>query len=169
MAFIVRVPVLSLLITVVPPSVSTSVSDLTTALASASRCAPDDNINCTNVGRPVGMAEIAVDTHRTSVSVSWPRAIPKMAMTHRRPGQDPEELRQAVELTLERRLRALRRRDHVGDVAHLGRPVATTTDASPSSPGCSGRRGSSCRRAPSLCRGDRGVLGDRFSPVSDAS
>ena len=28
------------------------------------------------------MAEIAVDTHsRTSVSVSWPRAIPNMAMT----------------------------------------------------------------------------------------
>jgi hypothetical protein len=82
MAFIVRVPVLSLLITVVPPSVSTSVSDLTTALASARRCAPDDNINCTNVGKPVGMAEIAVDTHSsTSVSVSWPRAIPKTAMT----------------------------------------------------------------------------------------
>ena len=81
MAFIVSVPVLSLLITVVPPSVSTSVSDLTTALASASRCAPDDNINCTNVGRPVGMAEIAVDTHNsTSVSASWSRAIPKMAM-----------------------------------------------------------------------------------------
>ena len=82
MAFIVRVPVLSLLITVVPPSVSTSVSDLTTALDSARRCAPDDSISCTNVGRPVGMAEIAVDTHsRTSVSVSWPRAIPTMAMT----------------------------------------------------------------------------------------
>ena len=82
MAFIVSVPVLSLLITVVPPSVSTSVSDLTTALASARRCAPDDSISCTNVGRPVGMAEIAVDTHSsTSVSVSWPRAIPKMAMT----------------------------------------------------------------------------------------
>jgi len=41
------------LITVVPPSVSTSVRDLTTALDSASRCAPEDSINCTNVGRPV--------------------------------------------------------------------------------------------------------------------
>ena len=69
MAFIVSVPVLSLLITVVPPSVSTSVSDLTTAFASASRCAPDDSISCTNVGRPVGMAEIAVEMH-SSTSVS---------------------------------------------------------------------------------------------------
>ena len=56
-AFIVSVPVLSLLMTVVPPSVSTSVRDLTTAFDSASRCAPEDSIVCTNVGRPVGMAD----------------------------------------------------------------------------------------------------------------
>ena len=71
MAFIVSVPVLSLLITVVPPSVSTSVSDLTTALCSARRCAPDDNMSCTHVGSPVGMAEIAVViASKISVSVS---------------------------------------------------------------------------------------------------
>ena len=109
--------------TVVPPSVSTSVSDFTTALASARCCAPDDSIVCTNVGRPIGIAEIAVEMHSsTSVSVSWPRAMPTMAMIgDRRPGEEPEDLRQAVELALQRRLRALRRRDHVGDVAHLGR------------------------------------------------
>ena len=81
-AFIVSVPVLSLLMTVVPPSVSTSVSDLTTALASARRCAPDDSIVWTNVGRPVGIAAIAVETHSsTRVVVSWPRTMPKMAIT----------------------------------------------------------------------------------------
>ena len=65
-AFIVSVPVLSLLMTVVPPRVSTSVSDLTTAFDSARRRAPDDSIACTNVGRPVGIAEIAVETHSSS-------------------------------------------------------------------------------------------------------
>ena len=81
MAFIVSVPVLSLLMTVVPPSVSTSVSDLTTALYSARRRAPDDSIGWTKVGRPVGIAEIAVEMHsRTSVSVSWPGAMPTIAM-----------------------------------------------------------------------------------------
>ena len=80
-AFIVRVPVLSVLMTVVPPRVSTSVSDLTTALCSASRRAPDDSMACTKVGSPVGMEAIAVEMHNSSrVVVSWPRARPKMAM-----------------------------------------------------------------------------------------
>ena len=80
-AFIVSVPVLSLLMTVVPPRVSTSDSDLTTALCSASRRAPDDSMACTNVGSPVGIAAIAVEMHSsTSVVVSWPRTRPKMAM-----------------------------------------------------------------------------------------
>src|SRR5215469_10088594 len=68
--------------TVVPPRVSTSDSDLTTALDSARRCAPDDSIVCTNVGRPTGIAAIAVETHSsTSVVRSWPRTMPKMAIT----------------------------------------------------------------------------------------
>ena len=80
-AFIVSVPVLSELMTVVPPRVSTSDNDLTTALCSASRCAPDDNMACTNVGSPVGMDAIAVEMHSsTSVVVSWPRTRPKTAM-----------------------------------------------------------------------------------------
>ena len=109
--------------TVVPPSVSTSVSDLTTALDSARCWAPDDSIVCTNVGSPIGMDAIAVETHSsTSVSVSWPRAMPTIAITrHRGPGEDPEDLGHAVELALQRRLRALRRGDHVGDAAHLRR------------------------------------------------
>src|SRR6266516_175895 len=81
-AFIVSVPVLSELMTVVPPRVSTSVSDLTTALDSARRRAPDDSMAWTNVGRPVGMDAIAVEMHSsTSVEVSWPRTMPKMAIT----------------------------------------------------------------------------------------
>ena len=80
-AFIVSVPVLSLLMTVVPPSVSTSDSDLTTALASASRRAPEDSMASTNVGSPVGMDAIAVEMHSsTSVVVSMPRTRPKIAM-----------------------------------------------------------------------------------------
>ena len=122
-AFIVSVPVLSLLMTVVPPSVSTSVSDLTTALASASRRAPDDSIVCTNVGRPVGIDEIAVDTQSSSrVSVSWPRTIPTMAMTATaNQAIDAEHLGHAVELALQRRAGPLGRGHHVGDPAHLGR------------------------------------------------
>ncbi len=70
-AFIVSVPVLSELMTVVPPRVSTSDSDLTTALASASRRAPDDSMACTKVGSPVGMDAIAVEMHsNTSVVMS---------------------------------------------------------------------------------------------------
>src|SRR6185437_10467833 len=81
-AFSVNVPVLSLLMTVVPPSVSTSDSDLTTALDSTRRRAPEDSMACTNVGRPVGMEAIAVEMHSsTKVVVSWPRTRPKMAIT----------------------------------------------------------------------------------------
>ncbi len=77
----VSVPVLSLLITVVPPSVSTSVSDLTTALDAARRCAPDDSIAVTNVGSPVGMEAMPVEMQSSSsVSISWPRAMPTIAM-----------------------------------------------------------------------------------------
>ena len=73
---------------------------------------------------PVGMAEIAVETHsRTSVSVSWPRAMPEDGdHRHRRPGEDAEDLGQAVELALQRRRgTACVARDHVGDAAHLRR------------------------------------------------
>ena len=80
-AFMVSVPVLSLLMRVVPPRVSTSVSDLTTAFDSASRWAPDDSMAWTNVGRPVGMDAIAVEMHSsTRVVVSWPRTRPKIAI-----------------------------------------------------------------------------------------
>ena len=115
------------------------------------RCAPDDSISCTNVGRPVGMAEIAVDTHSsTSVSVSWPRSDAEDGDDgHRRPGEDAEQLGQAVELPLQRRLRALRRRDHVGDVTHLGR--------------CAGGDHDHDRRAP----GHLGVLEDQVRPVAE--
>ena len=81
MAFMVKVPVLSELMTVVPPRVSTSASDFTTAFSVASRCAPEESIVCTKVGRPVGIDAMAVEMHSsTRVSLSWPRAIPTMAM-----------------------------------------------------------------------------------------
>ena len=72
---------MSLLITVVPPKVSTSASDFTTALDSARRWAPEDSIACTNVGNPTGIEAMAVEMHSSrTVSKSWPRAIPNTAM-----------------------------------------------------------------------------------------
>ena len=62
-ADMVSVPVLSLLMTVVAPRVSTSVRVFTTAFCSDSFRTPDPRIVSTNVGSPVGMAEMAVDTH----------------------------------------------------------------------------------------------------------
>ena len=103
-AFIVSVPVLSLLMTVVPPRVSTSLSDLTTALCSASRRAPEDSMACTNVGSPVGIAAIAVEMHNsTRVVVSWPRTRPKMAMIATASERDQaEHLGHAVQFALQR-------------------------------------------------------------------
>ena len=68
---------------------------------------------------------------------------------HRGPGEDAEELGQAVELPLQWRLRALRRRDHVGDVAHLGRRT--------------GRHDHDGGRP----TGDLGVLEDEVGPVAE--
>ena len=74
-------PVLSVLIALVAPSVSTSVRFFTTALASASCLAPIDSRPDTNAGRPVGIAEIAiaVPSSSTSLNVS-PRATPTTTM-----------------------------------------------------------------------------------------
>jgi hypothetical protein len=57
----VSVPVLSELMALVAPSVSTSVRFLTTALCSASWRDPYESIACTNDGMPVGIAEIAIE------------------------------------------------------------------------------------------------------------
>ncbi len=79
--FSVRVPVLSVLIALVAPSVSTSVRFLTTAFESASCFAPIDSRPDTNAGMPVGIAEIAiaVPSSRTSLNFS-PRATPTTTM-----------------------------------------------------------------------------------------
>ena len=70
----VSVPVLSELMALVAPSVSTSVRFLTTALCSASCRDPLESIACTKVGRPVGMAEIAIEMpSRSTEAISWPR------------------------------------------------------------------------------------------------
>jgi len=66
--FSVSVPVLSVLMALVAPSVSTSVRFLTTAFASASCLAPYESIAETNVGRPVGIAEIAMAMPSSSTS-----------------------------------------------------------------------------------------------------
>ena len=79
--FIVRVPVLSVLMALVEPRVSTSVRLRTMALESASRRAPKESIPWTKVGMPVGMAEMATATpSRRRSSRGRPRAAP-MATT----------------------------------------------------------------------------------------
>ena len=80
--FIVSVPVLSVLMALVAPSVSTSDRFLTTAFASASFRAPWDSRADTNAGMPVGMAEIAIATPRSRTSDSGsPRKSPTTTIT----------------------------------------------------------------------------------------
>ena len=80
-SFIVSVPVLSVLIALVAPSVSTSVRFLTTARASASCLAPSESRPDTNAGMPVGMAEIAIAVpSSTRSSKSRPRIRPTTTM-----------------------------------------------------------------------------------------
>ena len=79
--FIVSVPVLSLLIALVAPSVSTSVRFFTIALDSASCFAPMERSPETKAGRPVGMAEIAMAVpSRSSCLPGMPRARPTTKM-----------------------------------------------------------------------------------------
>ncbi len=80
--FSVRVPVLSVLIALVAPSVSTSVRFLTTALASASCFAPIDSRPETKAGMPVGIAEMAIAVpSSSSSSTGIPRISPTTTMT----------------------------------------------------------------------------------------
>ena len=80
-SFIVRVPVLSVLMALVAPSVSTSVRFFTTAFASASCRAPSDSRPDTNAGMPVGMAEMAIAVpSRSRSSRSRPRSSPTPTM-----------------------------------------------------------------------------------------
>ena len=80
-SFIVSVPVLSVLIALVAPSVSTSARFFTIAFASASCLAPIDSRPETNAGRPVGIAEIAIAVpSRKSSCASMPRARPTTTM-----------------------------------------------------------------------------------------
>ena len=80
-SFIVSVPVLSVLIALVAPSVSTSVRFLTTARASASCLAPSESRPDTNAGIPVGIAEIAIAVPRsTRSSKDRPRIRPTTTM-----------------------------------------------------------------------------------------
>jgi hypothetical protein len=80
-SFIVSVPVLSVLIALVAPSVSTSVRFLTTARASASCLAPSESRPDTNAGSPVGIAEIAIAVpSSTRSSKARPRIRPTTTM-----------------------------------------------------------------------------------------
>ncbi len=75
------VPVLSVLIALVAPRVSTSVRFFTTAFASASCFAPSDSNPETNAGMPVGIAEIAIAVpSSSSSSTGVPRAHPITTM-----------------------------------------------------------------------------------------
>ncbi len=78
----VSVPVLSELIALVAPRVSTSLRFATIAFAAASCLAPYASMACTNVGRPVGMAEIATAVARNSRSLAGsPRSRPMTTMS----------------------------------------------------------------------------------------
>jgi hypothetical protein len=79
--FIVSVPVLSVLMALVAPRVSTSVRFFTTAFDSASCLAPMDSSPETKAGRPVGIAEIAIAVPSNITSLaSMPRARPTTTM-----------------------------------------------------------------------------------------
>ena len=75
-AFIVRVPVLSLLMTVTPPRFSTWFGGLTLALCWAAARA-EDGIAFTNIGRPVGIAAITVEMHNSAQGRSPGHADPE--------------------------------------------------------------------------------------------
>ena len=80
--FSVRVPVLSVLMALVAPSVSTSVRFFTTAFASASCLAPSDSRPETNAGMPVGIAEMAIAVPSSSSSFAGvPRIVPTITIT----------------------------------------------------------------------------------------
>ncbi len=82
--FSVSVPVLSVLIWLVAPSVSTSVRLRTMALASANWRAPWASMAWTNVGSPVGIAEIAIEIPSSIRSENGsPRTSPTARMTAR--------------------------------------------------------------------------------------
>ena len=120
--FSVSVPVLSVLIALVAPSVSTSVRFLTTAFASASCFAPIESRPETNAGMPVGIAEIAIAVPSSSDVAERLAAGDADDDDERRPPprDDPEHLRQGAELLLQRRPRAGDRGQHRRDLAHLG-------------------------------------------------
>ena len=80
-SFIVSVPVLSVLMALVAPSVSTSARFFTMAFAAANCLAPIDSRAETNAGRPVGIAEMAIAVPSSSRSCSGvPRIAPTMTM-----------------------------------------------------------------------------------------
>ncbi|MEI2717686.1 MAG: hypothetical protein V9E98_11980 [Candidatus Nanopelagicales bacterium] len=119
---IVSVPVLSLLMALVQPRVSTSVRLRTTALARASRCAPPASIVVRKVGSPAGIDEIAtVMANRTIWSVGRPA---DHRDDHDDGDRDPREDRQpdghARDLALQRGLVGLDVTEQTGDLAHLG-------------------------------------------------
>src|SRR5664280_2240554 len=78
----VSVPVLSVQMCEVQPSVSTAASRLTIAPWRASRVAPMARVNATTAGRPSGMVATARDTAVRNSSVNdWPRSSPRTKTT----------------------------------------------------------------------------------------
>ena len=174
--FRVSVPVLSVLIALVAPRVSTSERFFTTALASASCFAPIDSSPDTKAGSPVGMAEIAIAVpSRSSSWAGMPRISPTTMITaDRAPGDQAEHLGEGVELLLQRRPGPCDRGQHGGDLTHLGLHPGRGHHHRPGSPGHRGvleqHVGLVAEADVDSSRGRRASLGiGALSPVSAAS
>ena len=84
-SFLVRVPVLSVQMTVVEPSVSTAGSRRTSARIRAMRCMPIASVIVATAGRPSGTAAMASEMPISSMSrKAWPRRKPATTITAQR-------------------------------------------------------------------------------------
>ena len=89
-SFLVRVPVLSVQMTVVEPSVSTAGSRRTSARIRAMRCMPIASVIVATAGRPSGTAAMASEMPISSMSrKAWPRRKPATTITAQRASTTP--------------------------------------------------------------------------------
>ena len=131
--FIVSVPVLSVLMALVAPSVSTSARFLTTALASASFLRPLGQQGG-DEGRHAGgdRGDGHGDAEQEDVGQRQAADRPDDDDDgDRRPRDDADDRGQLVELLLQRRPRARDRGQHGGDLAHLGLHAGGRDDHDP--------------------------------------
>ena len=145
---VVRVPVLSVQITVVQPRVSTDDSRRTSAFRAAMRCTPRARAMVTMAGSPSGTAATASETEASTTSSQRHAAqrgtsanTTATTARHRTSSVRPS----ACELPLQRRLGRSAVDEQAGDVAHL-RPHPRRLDDGDAAAG--GHRGAAGRRGP---------------------